>query len=62
MISKGIPKKAISATSRGKEDSVTGNKCDHVKNRTALITCLSPDRRVEIEIQGTTEVITQPNA
>ncbi|EKT62054.1 porin OmpA [Providencia burhodogranariea] len=62
LVSKGVPASAIAAEGRGKEDPVTGNKCDDVKGRAALIECLAPDRRVEIEIQGTTEVVTQPGA
>ena len=62
LVSKGVPTTAIAAEGRGKEDPVTGNKCDNVKGRAALIECLAPDRRVEIEIQGTTEVVTQPGA
>ncbi|EPL9569583.1 porin OmpA [Providencia rettgeri] len=62
LVSKGVPASAIAAEGRGKEDPVTGNKCDAVKGRAALIECLAPDRRVEIEIQGTTEVVTQPGA
>lgn len=62
LVAKGVPASAIAAEGRGKEDPVTGNKCDAVKGRAALIECLAPDRRVEIEIQGTTEVVTQPGA
>lgn len=62
LVSKGVPASAIAAEGRGKEDPVTGNKCDDVKGRAALIECLAPDRRVEIEIQGTTEVVAQPGA
>ncbi|EOJ8665860.1 porin OmpA [Providencia stuartii] len=62
LVAKGVPASAIAAEGRGKEDPVTGNKCDNVKGRAALIECLAPDRRVEIEIQGTTEVVTQPGA
>ena len=60
LVSKGIPANSISAEGRGKENPVTGNTCDNIKARAALIDCLAPDRRVEIEIQGTTEVVVQP--
>ena len=39
---------------RGKSSPVTGNKCDSVKGRAAVIDCLSPDRRVEIVVTGDT--------
>ncbi|MGP1952849.1 MAG: porin OmpA [Arsenophonus sp. ET-KM2-MAG3] len=58
LIFKGIPAKAISSQSYGKENPVTGNTCNNIKHRNILINCLRPDRRVEVEIQGTTtEVI-----
>ena len=60
LVSKGIPANSISAEGRGKRNPVTGNTCDNIKARAALIDCLAPDRRVEIEIQGTTEVVVQP--
>lgn len=60
LISKGIPANAISSQGRGEENPVTGSTCNNVKPRAALINCLAPDRRVEIEIQGTTEVTPQP--
>ncbi|QQO73722.1 porin OmpA [Morganella morganii] len=59
LVAKGIPAGSIRAEGRGKEDPVTGNKCDNIKQRAALIECLAPDRRVEIEIQGVTEQVTQ---
>ena len=60
LVAKGIPAGSIRAEGRGKEDPVTGNKCDNIKQRAALIECLAPDRRVEIEIQGVTEQVSQP--
>lgn len=39
---------------RGKASPVTGNKCDTVKGRQAVIDCLAPDRRVEIVVTGDT--------
>ncbi|PHM37525.1 porin OmpA [Xenorhabdus innexi] len=58
LIEKGIPANSIQAEGRGKEDSVTGSTCDNVKARSKLIDCLSPDRRVIINIQGTQQVTT----
>jgi len=62
LISKGIPSNKISARGMGKSSPVTGATCDGVKGRAALITCLAPDRRVEIEVKGIKEVVTQPQS
>ncbi|WP_233112546.1 porin OmpA [Aggregatibacter actinomycetemcomitans] len=53
LVSKGVSQQAISATGHGKANPVTGNKCDAVKGRKALIACLADDRRVEIAVSGT---------
>ena len=53
LVSKGVSQHAISATGYGKANPVTGNKCDAVKGRKALIACLADDRRVEIAVSGT---------
>ncbi|WP_233117810.1 porin OmpA [Aggregatibacter actinomycetemcomitans] len=53
LVSKGVSQQAISATGYGKANPVTGNKCDTVKGRKALIACLADDRRVEIAVNGT---------
>ncbi len=55
--SKGIPANNISAVGRGEANPVTGTSCSTVKNRKALIVCLAPDRRVEIEVNGVKEVV-----
>ncbi|TKI07523.1 porin OmpA [Martelella alba] len=60
LVSKGIPSDKISARGMGEANPVTGTTCDNVKGRAALITCLAPDRRVEIEVKGYKEVVTQP--
>lgn len=39
---------------RGKSNPVTGDKCNSVKGRAALIDCLAADRRVEIVVNGDT--------
>jgi len=62
LVSKGIPSNKISARGMGKSNPVTGNTCDNVKGRPALINCLGPDRRVEIEVKGIKDVVTQPQA
>lgn len=62
LVSKGIPANKISPRGMGKSNPVTGNTCDNVKARPALIDCLAPDRRVEIEVRGSKDVVTQPQA
>lgn len=39
---------------RGKANPVTGDKCNSVKGRKAVIDCLAPDRRVEVLVSGET--------
>ena len=53
LVSKGVAPQSISATGYGEANPVTGNTCDAVKGRKALIACLAPDRRVEISVKGT---------
>ncbi|KAB7654179.1 porin OmpA [Plesiomonas shigelloides] len=55
----GAPANMLTVEGRGKADPVTGNKCDGIKNRNALISCLAPDRRVEIEVQGVKEQVVE---
>ncbi|MFT8211258.1 MAG: porin OmpA [Symbiopectobacterium sp.] len=62
LVSKGIPANKISARGMGKSNPVTGSTCDNVKPRAALIDCLAPDRRVEIEVKGIKDVVSQPQA
>ncbi|MDR0806981.1 MAG: porin OmpA [Enterobacteriaceae bacterium] len=59
LVSKGIPADKISARGLGKANPVTGTKCDGMKKGAALIDCLAPDRRVEIEVKGAKEVVTE---
>ncbi|MGL9773661.1 MAG: porin OmpA [Sodalis sp. (in: enterobacteria)] len=62
MVSKGIPSDKISARGMSKSNPVTGNTCNSMKGRAAVISCLAPDRRVEIEVKGIKDVVTQPQA
>lgn len=55
--SKGISPENITAVGYGKANPITGRSCDSVKGRNALIACLAPDRRVEVQIQGSKEVV-----
>lgn len=59
LVSKGIPADKISARGEGKSNPVTGSTCDGMKRGAALIDCLAPDRRVEIEVTGAKDVVTQ---
>jgi len=43
-------------------DWIAQHMNDNVKARPALIDCLAPDRRVEIEVKGIKDVVTQPQA
>lgn len=60
--SKGIPVDKIFVSGKGKDDPATGNTCGYKSGYAteAQIDCLSPDRRVEIEVEGVREVATQP--
>ncbi|MDR2689652.1 MAG: OmpA family protein [Azoarcus sp.] len=53
LVSQGIDTTLIYIEGKGKSQPVTGTRCDGIKNRKALIECLQPDRRVEIELIGT---------
>lgn len=52
LASQGLPASKIRVEGRGAEDSLTGNECDSIKKKSALITCLAPDRRVEVRVTG----------
>ena len=52
LISQGVPGDRIYTEGKGSTQSVTGTTCNQ-KSRKALIECLQPDRRVDIELIGT---------
>ncbi|WP_421257976.1 OmpA family protein [Aeromonas sp. 600886] len=52
LISKGLPADKVSIQGNGESNPVTGNQCDDIKARAALIDCLGPDRRVEVRVTG----------
>ncbi|WP_448906233.1 porin OmpA [Haemophilus parahaemolyticus] len=56
LVSKGQNPANVAAVGYGSAQPVTGNTCDAVKGRQALIACLAPDRRVEVQIKGSKEV------
>ena len=53
LVSKGIDPSRIYAEGKGKSQPVTGDTCVGNKKTKALIECLQPDRRVDIEVIGT---------
>ncbi|NLG59215.1 MAG: hypothetical protein GX538_03505, partial [Gammaproteobacteria bacterium] len=50
LVQEGIPASHITAYGRGSTQPVS--RCDSGLQRDALIECLRPDRRVEIEVTG----------
>ncbi|WP_421252437.1 OmpA family protein [Aeromonas sp. 600724] len=52
LINKGLPADKVSIQGNGESNPVTGNQCDDIKARAALIDCLGPDRRVEVRVTG----------
>ena len=53
LVGKGIEANKIYTEGKGEKQPKTGNACKGNKKTKALIECLQPDRRVEIEIIGT---------
>lgn len=53
--SNGISPDRIFTDGKGEANPVTGGSCLGEKKTKALINCLAPDRRVEIEVAGTQE-------
>ncbi|MBA4143833.1 MAG: OmpA family protein [Nitrosospira sp.] len=49
---KGISPDNIFTDGKGEANPVTGNECKGDKKTKALIACLQPDRRVEVEVAG----------
>ncbi|KXU80814.1 MULTISPECIES: porin OmpA [Aeromonas] len=56
LVSKGMAASKVAIEGRGEADPVTGTKCDGVKAKAQLISCLAPDRRVEVRVSGVQEV------
>ena len=52
LVSKGIEANRVYTEGKGRKQPVTGDKCKGGKSK-ALIDCLQPDRRVDIEVIGT---------
>ncbi len=53
LVAKGIEANRVYTEGKGEKQPVTGDKCKGDKKTKALIDCLQPDRRVDIEVIGT---------
>lgn len=53
LVSRGIDTNRVYTEGKGEAEPVTGSDCDNVSGRNALISCLQPDRRVDVEVIGT---------
>ncbi|MDP2881135.1 MAG: OmpA family protein, partial [Azonexus sp.] len=53
LVAKGIEANRIYTEGKGEKQPVTGDKCKGNAKTKALIDCLQPDRRVDIEVIGT---------
>jgi OmpA-OmpF porin, OOP family len=53
LVSKGVPANKIYTEGKGKRNPVKPDSECTQKNRKALISCLQPNRRVEVEVVGT---------
>lgn len=60
LAAKGVAQDRVQAEGRGESQPVTGDQCKGMgperKGNAKLISCLQPDRRVEIEVLGSREV------
>lgn len=54
LVSKGLYADKVRVEGRGKANPVTGNSCAS-RSKQELITCLAPDRRVEIHLEGVSQ-------
>ncbi|ASX13358.1 porin OmpA [Aeromonas dhakensis] len=55
LVGKGLPADKVNVEGRGKGNPVTGDSCTS-KSKRELIVCLAPDRRVEVKVEGISEV------
>ena len=55
LVGKGLPAGKVTVEGRGESSPVTGDSCSS-GSKNELIVCLAPDRRVEVRVQGTSEV------
>ena len=52
LVRKGVPADRIQAEGRGESDPMTGDTCARTRGK-ALISCLQPDRRVDVSVSAT---------
>jgi outer membrane protein OmpA-like peptidoglycan-associated protein len=52
LVKKGVPSDKIQTEGHGKSEPVTGDACNKVRGK-ALISCLQPDRRVDVSVSAT---------
>ena len=52
LVKKGVPSDKIHTEGRGESESVTGDACNKTRGK-ALISCLQPDRRVDVSVSAT---------
>jgi len=52
LVKKGVPVDKILTDGRGESESVTADACNNVRGK-ALISCLQPDRRVDVSVTAT---------
>ncbi|MGH1408640.1 MAG: porin OmpA [Aeromonas sp.] len=56
LVGKGLPAGKVAIEGRGEANPVTGTQCDSIKAKAKLISCLAPDRRVEVRVTGVQQV------
>ncbi|HEH9427734.1 TPA: porin OmpA [Aeromonas sobria] len=56
LVGKGLPAGKVAIEGRGEANPVTGTQCNSVKAKAQLISCLAPDRRVEVRVTGVQQV------
>ncbi|MGL6165839.1 MAG: porin OmpA [Aeromonas veronii] len=56
LVGKGLPAGKVTIEGRGEANPVTGTQCNSVKGKAQLISCLAPDRRVEVRVTGVQQV------
>ncbi|VFP83234.1 porin OmpA [Candidatus Erwinia haradaeae] len=57
LIEKGIPADQITARGEGQSNPISAHSCESINDRQALIVCLAPDRRVEVEVKDIQDVV-----
>ena len=64
LVQKGLQSTAVKTEGRGESQPITGDDCKRMgperANNRKLVSCLQPDRRVEIEVLGSRTAAAQP--